>query len=344
MSNSSAPTAAIPRMPSAARPGWRERLRAANASAFIDASMSPTEERPGRRDDGQDAERNRQHDGSQRDERRDSDEHQRGIVPPLKKPVDAALKRDAEHDAEEGARHRDDDAFGEHVKQDAAPAEPDEAQDANRLAPFVHEHQHEREKKDAAGDDGHDRDREVKALEHDEWRRPPVIAGRGADDESRDAAGQVACEIPCVRRIAERHVDGVHRLLRQRVGRIRRHLDQIGQMQPHFVIDRTEPHRVGHRLVLAGDAEPAGLRPGGVARQRNDLPDRQTLRFAELARNKNGRHIVRLGRGLHLTRKKRTEATTTVETRWPTSNSGQRRPAPDEDTIGAIIATPLNAS
>ena len=57
---------------------------------------SPTEERPGRRDDGQDAERHRQHDGSQRDERRDSDEDQRGVVPPLEKPVDAALKRGAE--------------------------------------------------------------------------------------------------------------------------------------------------------------------------------------------------------------------------------------------------------
>ena len=94
--------------------------------------------------------------------------------------------------------------------------------------------------------------------------------------------------------IAERHVDGVHRLLRQRVGRIRRHLDQIRQMQPDFVIDRTEPHRVGHRLVLSGNAESAGTRPGGIARQRNDVSDRQPLRLAELPRNKDGRDVVSL--------------------------------------------------
>ena len=56
---------------------------------------SATEERPGRHHDGEDAEGNGQRHGSQRDERRDSDEDQRGIVPPLKKPVDAALKRGA---------------------------------------------------------------------------------------------------------------------------------------------------------------------------------------------------------------------------------------------------------
>ena len=210
-----------------------------------------------------------------------------------------------EQDAEKSARHRDDDAFDEHVQQDAAPAEPDEAQDANCLAPFVHEHQHQREEKDAAGDDRHDRDREVKALENDERRRPPIIAGRGADDESRDAAGQVAREVWCVRWVPERYVDGVHRLLRHRVGRIRRHLDQIRQMQPDFVVDRTEAHRVGHRFVLSDDAETARMRPTGIAGQRNDVPDRQPLRLAELPRNKHGRDVVGLGRELRRERRRK---------------------------------------
>ena len=49
--------------------------------------------------------------------------------------------------------------------------EADEPENADRLAPLVHEHDRERQQKDRARRDRDDGDREMETLEHDEGPR-----------------------------------------------------------------------------------------------------------------------------------------------------------------------------
>jgi hypothetical protein len=66
-------------------------------------------------------------------------------------------------------------------------------------------------------------------------------------------------------------------------------------MQAHLVTDRTESHRVGYRLVLAGDAEPAGVSPGWIGGERYDVADREAFGLAERPRDEDGRQFAGAG-------------------------------------------------
>ena len=56
----------------------------------------------------------------------------------------------------------------QHLHEDAAHRQADETKDADRLAPFVHQHDGEREQEDRGRDDRHDGDGQMEALEHAE--------------------------------------------------------------------------------------------------------------------------------------------------------------------------------
>ena len=138
-------------------------------------------------------------------------EDQRGVVAPLEEAVEDALRRQREQHAEDGAGHGDERAFGEHLQQDPPPREADQPQDADGAAPLVHQHHHQREQEHRAADDGHDGDREVEALEHDERARCARRAPGRARDRARHARGDVAGERRRLAGLLQRDVDRRHR-------------------------------------------------------------------------------------------------------------------------------------
>ena len=107
------------------------------------------------------------------------------VVAPLEEAVDAALKHRRQDAAHERTRGGQAHAFREHEQQNAAAAEPDQTQDADRRAPLVDEHQHQREQEDAACDDGDDGDREMEALQHEERSGALIVSGGRSHDHAR---------------------------------------------------------------------------------------------------------------------------------------------------------------
>ena len=143
--------------------------------------------------------------------RADAHEHECRVVPPLEEAVDESFGRQRQHEAEERADARDADAFDEHLQQDAARGEADQAKYANRFAALVHEHDREREQEHRGGDDGDGGDGEMKALEDDERAgrsRLRLRPGRPRYPGVRVLMSRANAAAEC--RIDERDVDGVH--------------------------------------------------------------------------------------------------------------------------------------
>ena len=136
MSKSSAPTAATPSTPSVARAGWRTGS-AANPTAFIvwPAGVRCGAAAPRTRPPWPGAQRHGNRGGGERHVSADAHEDERGVVSPLEERVDQAFGQDRQHQAERCTRPGDNETLDQHLDEDPARGQADEAKDADCLAP-----------------------------------------------------------------------------------------------------------------------------------------------------------------------------------------------------------------